>query len=36
LQVCLKKQALHLSAFGLLLTLDLVEGEAQSTAGGQP
>ena len=36
LQVCLKKQALHLAALGLLLTLDLVEGEVQSAAGCQP
>ena len=32
----LKKQALHLAAFGLLLALNLVEGELQSAAGGQP
>ena len=32
----LKKQALNLAAFGLLLALNLVEGELQSAAGGQP
>jgi hypothetical protein len=36
LQVCLRKQALHLPAFGLLLTFDLVERELKCAAGGQP
>jgi hypothetical protein len=34
--VSLKKQALHLAASGLLLALNLVEGELKGTAGGQP
>ena len=36
LQVCLKKQPLHLATFDLLLALNLVEGELKGTAGGQP
>jgi len=36
LQVGLDEQALHLEAFGLLLGLDLVEGQLESTGGGQP
>jgi hypothetical protein len=36
LQVCLKKQALHLAATVLLPGLNLVEGELQGAAGGQP
>jgi hypothetical protein len=36
LQVSLEEQALHLEAFGLLLGLDLVEGQLESTGGGQP
>jgi len=36
LQVSLEKQALHLAAFGLLLTLNLVQGELHDTTGGQP
>jgi hypothetical protein len=36
LQVSLKKQALHLAASDLLLTLNLVEGELKGTAGDQP
>jgi hypothetical protein len=36
LQVCLKKQSLHLATFDLLLALNLVEGELKGTAGGQP
>jgi hypothetical protein len=34
--VGLKEQALHLAAFGLLLALNLVEGEFEGAAGGQP
>jgi hypothetical protein len=36
LQVRLKQQALHLAAFGLLLALDLVQGELQCGRGRQP
>jgi hypothetical protein len=36
LKVSLKQQTLYLAAFGLLLTLDLVQGELQSERGGQP
>jgi hypothetical protein len=36
LQVGLEEEALHLEAFGLLLGLDLVEGELQGAAGRQP
>ena len=32
----LEEQALYLAALGLLLALDLVEGELQGAAGGQP
>jgi hypothetical protein len=32
----LEKQALHLAASGLLLALNLVEGELQGAAGAQP
>ena len=36
LQVRLQQQALHLAAFGLLLALDLVQGELQRGGGRQP
>ena len=36
LQVCLKKEALHLASTVLLPGLDLVEGKLQGAAGGQP
>ena len=36
LQVGLEEQALHLAAFGLLLGLDLVEGELEGAGGCQP
>jgi hypothetical protein len=36
LQVGLEEQALHLTAFGLLQRLDLVEGELEGAAGCQP
>jgi hypothetical protein len=36
LQVGLEEEALHFAAFGLLLGLDLVEGELQGAAGRQP
>ena len=36
LQVRLQQQALHLAAFGLLLALDLVQGEFQRGRGRQP
>jgi hypothetical protein len=36
LQVGLEEQALHLTAFGLLLGFDLVEGQLKRTGGGQP
>jgi hypothetical protein len=36
LQVGLEEQALDLAAFGLLLRLDLVERELESTGGSQP
>jgi hypothetical protein len=36
LQVRLQQQALHLAAFGLLLALDLVQGELQRGRGRQP
>ena len=35
-QMSLEKQALHLAASGLLLALNLVQGELQGAAGGQP
>jgi hypothetical protein len=36
LQVGLEEQALHLAAFGLLLGLDVVEGELEGGGGSQP
>lgn len=36
LKVSLKQQTLHLAAFGLLLALDLVQGELQGERGGEP
>ena len=36
LQVGLEEQALHLAAFGLLLGLDLVEGQLERAGGPQP
>lgn len=36
LQVGLEEQAVHLAAFGLLLRLDLVEGQWESPGGSQP
>jgi hypothetical protein len=36
LQVGLEEQALHLTAFGLLLGFNLVEGQLESTGGSQP
>jgi hypothetical protein len=36
LQVSLEEEALDLAALGLLLGLDLVEGELQGAGGGQP
>ncbi|MGD0774315.1 MAG: hypothetical protein ABSC05_15990 [Candidatus Solibacter sp.] len=36
LQVGLEEQAVHFAAFGLLLGFDLVEGQLESTGGGQP
>jgi hypothetical protein len=36
LQVGLEEEALHLAALGLLLGLDLVEGEFEGVAGRQP
>ena len=36
LQMCLEEQTLNLAATGLLLGLDLVQGELECVAGGQP
>jgi hypothetical protein len=36
LQVGLEEQSLHLQAFGLLPGFNLVEGEFEGAAGGQP
>jgi hypothetical protein len=36
LQVGLQQQSLHLAAFGLLLALDVVQGELQRGRGRQP